>query len=82
MEDAGWRDEKTNSGDGILERWSWNADFHGVGGTVRWFVVVDMVERRERRRGRSGLLRGAMVEEGKQFSDYNLIKGESDLRAQ
>ena len=53
---------KTNSGEGILLRCSWKVDFHGVGGTERWAVVVDMVERRERRRGRSEVLREAMVD--------------------
>lgn len=61
LEGAGCRDVKTNSGESILDRCSWKVDFHGVGGTVRWAVVVDMVERRARRRGRRGLLRGAMV---------------------
>ena len=38
---------------------------------MRWVVVVDIVERRERRRGRSGLLKGAMAEYyNKQFSGY------------
>lgn len=61
LEGAGWRDVKTNSGESICERCSWKVDFHGVGGTVRWVVVVDMVETRERRRVRRGLLSGAMV---------------------
>ena len=52
---------KTNSGEGILSRWAWKVDFQGVGGMVRWDVVVDMVERRERRRGRMVRVRGAMV---------------------
>ena len=42
--------ERTNSGESILEMWARNWLRHGAEGVVRWWVVVDMVRRRERRR--------------------------------
>ena len=42
--------ERTNSGESILEIWVRNWLRHGAEGVVRWWVVVDMVRRRERRR--------------------------------
>lgn len=47
---AGWRVERTNSGEGRWEMWVSKADFQGAGGVVRWVVVVDMVWRRRWRR--------------------------------
>ena len=65
---AGWRVERTNSGEGSLEMWDSKADFQGAGGVVRWVVVVDMVWRRRWRRWW-----GAMVAEFAGF--VGLVKG-------
>ena len=56
---------RTNSGESIFDRWARNVDFHGAGGIVRWWVVVDMVRRRYWRR-MAGLNTGAMVADGVQ----------------
>lgn len=55
---AGWREVRTNSGEGSLERWDSKVEVHGAAGVVSCWVVVDMLRRRERRR-RTG--REAMV---------------------
>ncbi len=55
---AGWREVRTNSGEGSLERWDSKAEVHGAAGVVRCWVVVDMVRSRDRRR-RTG--REAMI---------------------
>jgi len=48
--EEGCRVARTNSGEGRWVRWERKSAFQGAGGLVRWVVVVDMVERRERRR--------------------------------
>lgn len=41
---------RTNSGEGSSEMWDSKVDFHGAGGVLRCWVVVDIVRRRKRRR--------------------------------
>lgn len=61
-EGAGWRVERTNSGESILEMWDRKVSFHGAGLEGVLLVVVDMVRRREVRR--RGALQEAMVAVG------------------
>lgn len=55
---AGWREARTNSGEGSLERWDSKLEVQGAGGVVRCWVVVDMVRSSERRRnvGREAMM--------------------------
>lgn len=59
--EEGCRVARTNSGEGRCVRWERKSDFQGAGGLVRWVVVVDMVERRERRRRVVRVVVGAMA---------------------
>jgi hypothetical protein len=59
--EEGCRVARTNSGEGMCVRWERMSDFQGAGGVVRWVVVVDMVERRERRRRVVRAVGGAMA---------------------
>lgn len=52
--DAGWREVRTNSGEGSLETCDSKLVVHGAGGVVRCWVVVDMVWMSERRRSTGG----------------------------
>lgn len=47
---AGWREVRTNSGEGSLERWDSKVEVQGAAGVLSCWVVVDIVRRRERRR--------------------------------
>ena len=51
---AGWREVRTNSGEGSLERWDSKVGVQGAAGVVRCWVVVDIVRRRVRRRRTGG----------------------------
>ena len=55
---AGWREARTNSGDGSLEIWDSKVEVQGAGGVVRCWVVVDMMRSSERRRkvGREAIM--------------------------
>lgn len=61
--EEGCKVASTNSGEGRWLRWERKADFQGAGGVVREVVVVDMVERRERRRRVGRVVGGAMAGE-------------------
>ena len=63
---AGWREVRTNSGEGSLERWDSKVEVQGAAGVVRCWVVVDMVRRRERRRriGREAMMALLRVQRG------------------
>lgn len=50
----GAREAKTNSGEGMEDRWDSKVERQGAGGEGRWWVVVDIVRRRERRRWDGG----------------------------
>lgn len=55
---AGWREARTNSGEGSLERWDSKVEVQGAAGVARCWVVVDMARSRERRRrvGREAMM--------------------------
>lgn len=63
---AGWREVRTNSGEGSLERWDSKVEVQGAAGVVRRWVVVDMVRRRERRRriGREAMMSLLRIQRG------------------
>lgn len=49
-EEEGATVAKMNSGEGMEETWDSNVERQGAGGEGRWWVVVDIVRTRERRR--------------------------------
>ena len=55
---AVWRDVRTNSGDGSLDRWDSKVEVHGAAGVVTCWVVVDIVRSKVRRRkvGREAMM--------------------------
>ena len=47
---AAWREARTNSGDGSLDKWDSKVEAQGAAGVMRCWVVVDMLRRRQERR--------------------------------
>ena len=55
---AGWREARTNSGEGSLDTWDSKVESHGAAGVFRCWVVVDMVRSTDRslRPGREAMM--------------------------